>query len=71
MSVNGINAIVIAGATHDLLSGVQERQSLSEAQQLLEKLGYKGKVLQSAGQSLGSAPGRIINVLEPTDREQS
>ncbi|BDA45573.1 hypothetical protein COCOBI_07-3600 [Coccomyxa sp. Obi] len=48
-----------------------ERQSLSEAQQLLEKLGYKGNVLHTAGQSLRSAPARIIEVLEPTEREQT
>ncbi|KAK9904039.1 hypothetical protein WJX75_003158 [Coccomyxa subellipsoidea] len=47
-----------------------ERETLSEAQQLLEKLGYKGNVLQTAGQSLGSAPAQIIDVLEPTEREQ-
>lgn len=70
-SINGIDAIVIACALIKLYLTLQERQSLSEAQQLLEKLGYKGNVLQTAGQSLGSAPARVIDVLEPTEREQT
>lgn len=44
---------------------MQERENLSQAQQLLEKLGYKGNVLQSAGDRGGTAPAQDVTVLEP------
>ncbi len=49
----------------DVGIAMQERENLSQAQQLLEKLGYKGNVLQSAGERGATAPAQDVTVLEP------
>ena len=49
---------------------MQERQSLTDAQDMLKKLGYKGNILQAdVPQEQSQAAARIQNILEETERD--
>jgi hypothetical protein len=44
---------------------IQEKESLTKAQQLLRQLGYKGDVLQAS-----NSPESFLDDLEGTEKEQ-
>lgn len=51
---------------------VQERQSLTDAQDMLRKLGYKGNILQAdLPQEQSQAAAQIQGILTPTERDRS
>ncbi len=64
--------IVAAGRYKALgCMSVQERQSLTDAQDMLKKLGYKGNILQAdTPQEQSQAAAQIQQILDSTERER-